>query len=221
VNRSEQDFLYYPISLNINKRKCVVIGGGMVALRKVRALLECGAYVEVISHEICPELIQLKEKGMVHLICREYMQGDLKDALLAVAATDDSVINKKITKEARRRGLLVNVVDDPLNSDFIVPSYLRRGTVTIAVSTGGNSPALARNIREKLERNFGPEYVSLAVLIGEVRSELKQKGVKVDSDEWQKALDLDLLISMVQDGRSEEVKTILLNKLDKVGIRES
>lgn len=220
MKRKGQGSLYYPISLDIGGKKCVVVGGGLVALRKVSALLECGANIEVISREICPELGKLEESGMVRVIRRDYVQGDLKDTLLTVAATDDSRINQEVTAEARRRRVLVNVVDDPRNSDFIVPSYLRRGNITIAVSTGGSSPALARNIRARIERSFGTEYASLAVLVGEVRTELKQRGIKVDSDTWQKVLDLDLLIAMQKDGRNEEVKSILFNQLVKAGRRE-
>lgn len=221
MKRSEKKSLYYPISLNISGEKCVVIGGGQVALRKVSALLEYGADIEVISHEICPELSKLEESGMVHVIRRDYIQGDLKGALLAIAATDDSRINQRVTTEARRKKVLVNVVDDLHNSDFIVPSCLRRGDVTIAVSTGGISPALARKIRTEIERSIGDEYASLAMLISEVRSELKQKGIKVDGDAWQKVLDLDLLTAMVKEGRIEEVKTILFNRLEKAGCSES
>lgn len=216
-HRSSQ---YYPISLEISGKKCVVIGGGIVALRKVGALLGYGADVQVISREICPELGQLEEGGKIDVVHRDYVQGDLKDAVLAVAATDDNSVNQKVSREARKRRVLVNVVDDPEKSDFIVPSHLRRGNVTIAVSTGGSSPALARKIRSRIGRSFGAEYASLAELISEVRSELKEKGIKVGSDAWQKALDLNLLTALVQDGRSEEARTILLDQLEKSGRRK-
>ena len=217
MNNSEQGSAYYPLSLNISNRRCLVIGGGAVAFRKVNMLLEFGAAVEVISDRFCPELEQLEEKGMVSLVRREYTHGDLKGAVLAVAATDSNIINKKISDEARDIGILINVVDDPQKSDFIVPSYLRRGNVTISVSTGGSSPALARNIREKLEKRFGVDYAALAVLISQVRAELKQKGVKVAADEWQKALDVDSLITMVHKGQGSEAKSILMEKLIKAG----
>ncbi|MFC1925345.1 glutamyl-tRNA reductase [Chloroflexota bacterium] len=217
MKMSEQGSIYYPISLNIDNRKCVVIGGGVVALRKVGALLECRANVEVISQEISPELGQLEEGRMIQVIHRDYVQGDLKGAVLAVAATDDNSVNQKVSTEARKRGVLINVVDDPEKSDFIVPSQLRRGTVTIAVSTGGSSPALARKIRSRIEKSFGVEYGSLAALISEVRSELKQRKIKVGSDAWQRALDLNLLTALVQDGRSEEARDILLSQLEKAG----
>ena len=212
---------YYPIFLNIKGRKCVVVGGGQVALRKVNALLKHGANVEVISADPCQELGKLADKGEVHILSRDYAPGDLVGALIAIAATDNSKINGEVAREAEGRGTLINVVDDPHSSDFIFPSYLSRGDVTIAVSTGGKSPALARKIRSNIEKGIGTEYASLALLVSEVRSELKRRGIKVESDDWQEVLDLDWLIDMVHAGRTEEVRAILLTNLEKRGQRES
>jgi siroheme synthase-like protein len=212
---------YYPIFLNIGGKKCVVVGGGLVALRKVNSLIERGAIVEVISVDPCQELAQLDKRREIHLLSRDYTRGDLAGAFIAVAATDNSKTNELVAAEAKERGILINVVDDPHLSDFIIPSHLRRGDVTIAVSTGGRSPALARKIRIELEKYFGTEYASLAVLISEVRSELKRRGITVNSDDWQEALDLDWLIEVVKAGRTEEVRAILINSLENLGQRKS
>ncbi len=118
---------YYPIFLSISGQKCLVVGGGQVALRKVRALLEHRANVEVISPDLCPELSQLVESGEISVFRREYRTGDLKDVLISVAATNDSQTNLKVAEEARSNAVLVNVVDDAENSNFILPSYVRRG----------------------------------------------------------------------------------------------
>jgi siroheme synthase-like protein len=217
----EQASPYYPIFLNIKGRKCVVVGGGQVALRKVNALLNHGANVEVISAEPCQELGMLAERGKVHLLSRDYAHGDLVGALIAIAATDNGKTNEEVAREAKGRGTLINVVDDPHRSDFIVPSYLSRGDVAIAVSTGGRSPALARKIRANLEKDFGAEYASLALLVSEVRSELKRRGITVESEDWQEVLDLGSLINMVQAGRTEEVRADLLINLEKRGRKES
>ncbi len=206
---------YYPIFLNISGKKCVVVGGGQVALRKVRTLLEHGAGVEVISPDLCPELSQLAEGGEIHVLQRSYRAGDLQDAVIAIAATNDSNTNLEVVKEAHRKAVLVNVVDDPENSDFIVPSYMCRGDVTIAVSTGGRSPALARKIRTRLEKDFGDEYASLALLIDEVRAEVKKQGITVNGDAWQEALDLDLMIDLLGRGDNEKAKAILLGNLKR------
>ena len=217
MKREDQVPAYYPVSLNISGRKCVVVGGGQVALRKVKALLEHGADVEVISPDLCPEMVQLAEDGELQVIAKEYRAGDLKKAFVAIAATDDSEINQRVVAEARKGAVLVNVVDDAENSDFIVPSYLRRGEVTVAVSTSGRSPALARKIRTRLEKELGDEYASLTHLIGEVRAEVKREGMKVDGDRWQKALDLDLLLELLSRGDEAEARAILLSNLKSKG----
>ncbi len=204
---------YYPVFLKIGGRRCVVVGGGQVALRKVTALLEHRASVDVISPELCPGLIELAEDGQIRVFRRRYKAGDLQEAFIVITATDNSDINRQIAKEAKSKGVLVNVVDDAENSDFIVPSYVRRGDITIAVSTAGRSPALARKIRTRLERDFGDEYASLAVLIDEARAEVKRQGIEVDGDAWQEALDLDLLSAMVRRGDREKAKDVLLRNL--------
>ena len=190
-----------------------MVGGGHVALRKIRALVEYGASVEVISPDPCPELIKLNENGTIRILRRHYRPGDLKKAFIAIAATDNSDINQQVIKEAQSEAVLVNAVDNLENSDFIVPSYVRRGDMTIAVSTAGRSPALARKIRTKLEKELGEEYISLVNLIGEVRTELKRQGIKVSGDDWQEAIDLDLMIDLLKRGDVEKAKAILLDNL--------
>ena len=113
--------------------------------------------------------------------------------------------------------ILVNVVDDPEHSDFIIPSYFSRGNVTIAISTSGKSPALARKIRSQLEKNFGTEYAQLALLASEVRSELRQQRIKVSNKAWQKALDLTLLIELLKEGQTQEAKDVMLKNLKALG----
>ena len=213
MKRHAQRFSHYPIFLNIRGKRCLVVGGGQVAYRKVKALLEHGAGVKVISPELCPELYELAEAKAIQVAQRDYNSGDLRRAFLAIAATGDAHINQKVAGEARGWGILVNVVDDLESSEFIVPSYLRRGDVTIAISTGGRSPALARKIRTKLEAEFEPEYASLALLLNEVRSELKKQGVTVDGDAWQEALDLESLLELLRVGHRDEAKAKLLENL--------
>jgi siroheme synthase-like protein len=133
--------------------------------------------------------------------------------MIAIVCTDVKEVNRKVAVEAKKGGVLVNVADDLEPSDFIIPSILRRGNLTIAVSTSGVSPALARKIRVKLEKSFGEEYGSLLSIIGEVRSVIKEKGIIVDVEAWQDALDLDLLIRLVQTGQGEKAKLFLLDRL--------
>ncbi len=205
---------YYPVFLNISGKKCVVVGGGEVALRKVKMLLECDGKVTVVSPKPHPEIAKLSKEGEIHLVRRDYEAEDLRDAVLAVASTNVKEINRKVADEARKEGVLLNVVDDPEQSDYIVPSFFQRGDLTIAISTGGTSPALARKMRAKLEQDFGKEYASLLSLIGEVRSVLKKKGYVVSPDAWQEALDLDILIELVRAGQRERAKADLLARLE-------
>jgi len=204
---------YYPIFLNLQGKKCVVVGGGEVAFRKVERLLESGADVTVVSPTFDPRLAQLAKRKTIHPIQRNYRSGDLKGAAIVIAATDIKGTNHKVAEEARKVKALVNVVDDPEPSDFIVPSFFRKGDLTVAVSTGGQSPALARKVRTRLEKTLGEDYAMLVPLIGGVRRTLKKKGVTVDTETWQEALDLDPLIQLIQRGRKREAKAILLKSL--------
>jgi precorrin-2 dehydrogenase/sirohydrochlorin ferrochelatase len=204
---------YYPLFLNLQDQPCVVVGGGRVALRKVKMLLDYGAHVSVISPAFNGDFAQLAKRKAMRLIRRNYKSGDLKGAEIVVAATDARNVNLKIAQEAKRAGALVNVVDDPEHSNFIVPSFLRRGHLTIAVSTGGRSPALARKIRTQLEQDFGREYGSLLSLIEEVRRALRSEGLRVSPETWQEILDLESLIHLVRSGQQEKAKALLMEKL--------
>ncbi len=205
--------IYFPIFLNVKGRKCVVVGGGTVALRKVKMLLECGAKVTVISPKPHPDIARLSKERTIRLIRRKYETGDLKGALIAFACTDLKEVNRKVAVEAKQAGVLVNIADDPKPSDFIIPSFFRQGGLTVAVSTSGISPALARKIRTTLQKSFGEEYAFLLSLIGELRSALKNKDQRVDPETWQEALDLDSLIQLVRSGQKKKAQTILLSKL--------
>jgi precorrin-2 dehydrogenase/sirohydrochlorin ferrochelatase len=206
---------YYPIYLNLKAQKCLVVGGGDVAYRKAAALLERGAEVVVVSPELCPALIELAENQQVDVRRREYQPEDQKGALIIIAATDDSEVNRTVARNGREAGRLVNVVDDPENSTFIVPSCLTRGDINIAVSTSGRSPALARKLRLKLEKELDQEYSALAVLVDEVRREVKRGALKVSSEAWQEALDLDMLLDLIKKGRTETARERILSHLKK------
>ena len=210
---SNEEYSYYPLFLKVRGRKCVVVGGGEVALRKVEALLGYGAEVKVISPCVCPELEELGARKSIRIAGRKYQEGDLEDTFVAIAATDDNETNKAVVSEAGQKFVLVNVVDDAEKSDFIVPSCLRRGDITVAVSTGGRSPALARKLRLRLESEFGEEYALLADVIGDVRKELKSKRITVSAETWQQALDLDVLIGLLRNGEAKKARTVLLDNL--------
>jgi siroheme synthase-like protein len=153
----------YPVCLvGLELRRVVIIGGGKVALRKAQALLDAGAVVEVFSPQFCDELAIISGNSQsLRLIHRAYQAGDLKQAFLVIAATDSPQINQAVWQEALQEGCLVNVVDDPVHSNFILPAVVERGELKIAVTTGGSSPALARRLRER-HRLKSDEYGELA-----------------------------------------------------------
>ena len=206
-------FPHYPVFLDIHGLRCLVVGGGPVAYRKAKTLLEHGAAVTVVSPDLCPEMKNLARDTNVRAVLGEYDAGNLRGVFLAIAATDDARVNRRVAAEARERAVLVNVVDDLESSGFIAPSYLRRGDVTIAISTGGASPALARRIRIKLEAEFGPEYAPLASLLHQIRTELKGEEVTVTGDAWQEALDLEPLLELLRARRVDEARNMVLEGL--------
>jgi siroheme synthase-like protein len=205
--------VYYPIFLNLRGKKCVVVGGGQVALRKVTTLLDCGADITVISPKPHSKMTKLSQNKAIQLFRRHYKQGDLKNSVICIAATDVKAINRQVAQEAKKRGILVNAVDDSEPSDFIIPSFFRRGDLVVAVSTSGASPALAKKIRARLEKKMGIEYSYLLSLIAEIRSEMKKKGLRASAKTWHESLDLDSLIFLLKAGRHEEAKATLLRKL--------
>jgi precorrin-2 dehydrogenase/sirohydrochlorin ferrochelatase len=173
---TEPDFAY-PIALDLSGRRAVVVGGGEVALRKARALADAGAHVRVVA----PTLVAgFTEDGRFECLAARYERHHLEGALVAVAATDDEAVNRRVAEDARAVGVLVNVVDRPELCDFIGPAQVRRGDLLIAISTGGAAPSLARRLRERLEKEFGPEYATLLEVLREVREDLKKRNIPAD-----------------------------------------
>jgi precorrin-2 dehydrogenase/sirohydrochlorin ferrochelatase len=168
---------YYPVFLNLNNKKAVVVGGGKVAERKVRNLINAGACVKVVSPAITKGLERLKKKGLLTHVARPYRRGDVRDAFLVIAGTSSEKTNVKIAGDAPH---LVNVIDTPSEGNFIAPSVVKRGPMTIAVSTEGCSPAAARTVRRELERLYGTEFAGylrfLAVVRRKAMKEIKNRG---------------------------------------------
>lgn len=162
----------YPIFLRLDKQKCLVIGGGKVAERKVKSLLQAGANVVVVSPQLTPGLTHFKEQGKIKHIAREYQPQDLSEAFVAICATDNKELNGQVADQCRKRNILVNVVNDPPKSNFFVPATMQRGSLSIAISTNGKSPLLAAHIREQLEQTYGPEYADFLELLGQVRQDV-------------------------------------------------
>lgn len=163
---------YYPINLDIQGRRCLVVGGGRVGARKVDTLCRCGAVVTVVSLEVEPAVAQLAADKSISLKRRPYRSSDVDGMFLVIGATDDETLNRQIHADAERQNLLCNIADRPEICNFILPAIVRRGDFMMAVSTAGKSPAFAKHIRKQLEAQFGPEYGTLLDLMGAIRSKL-------------------------------------------------
>jgi siroheme synthase-like protein len=186
----------YPITLvDLANTPCAVIGGGEVAARKVAGLREAGARPVVISPVLCDALRYQVDAGEVDAIEREFRSGDLAGVRVVIAATDDAATNEAAWREAQASGCLVNVVDDPARCNFHVPANVRRGALTISISTGGHSPALARRIRQALEQEFDPAYERYVALLGDLRPRVQEQITELAHRKvfWEALLDSDVL----------------------------
>ena len=192
----------YPICLNkLHRTLCVVVGGGNVAERKVRSLLETQATVRVISPRLTERLRQLVEEGLIQHVPRPYRMGDLEGVFLTIAATDDRTTNRAVSEEAESRQSLVNVVDDPELCNFTIPAVVRRGALAVSISTEGQSPALAAHIREQLESLIGPEYTTFTEILGSLRDYVVQTcPAEHRRTLWYRLIDSDVL-ELLRGGR--------------------
>lgn len=161
--------ILYPVNLRISGRLCLVVGGGDVALRKIRSLLGCDALVTVISPKVVDDIRMLAEQGDINLHLRDYQTGDLAGAFLVFSATNNPGVQDRIGREAMERNILLNSADNPQRCDFQVPAKVRRGELLLTISTGGASPALSKLIREQLEEQFNDEYNKVISLFARIR----------------------------------------------------
>ena len=206
---------YFPIFLKLKNRRCLVLGGGVVAERKIAGLLEVGAAVTVISPDVTETIARWSKGTIIELIARRYQSGDLSGYELVFAATGDADVNAAVSEEGRRLGVWVNAADDPTHCDFILPSVLRRGQLTVAVSSGGGSPALARTIREELEMHLSQEYEQLATLAAEARAEAHKRSLSIPFETWRRALSGDVRQYLMR-GEVARARSYLLKELGVV-----
>jgi len=183
---------FYPILVDLQGKKALVVGGGKVAQRKIETLLEHGATVQVVAKELTASLEELRRAGRIEFLGEEFSETFVDGVFVVFAATDDASLNRRVSRTAQQRSLLVNAVDQPADCNFIVPSVLSRGDLVIAVSTSGKSPAFARKVRVELEQSFGEEYGLFLNLMGNLRKEILRLGL---SQEENKSTFEDLVTS--------------------------
>ena len=208
----------YPVNLRLEGRRCMVVGGGSVAERKVESLLQAGALVTVISPDLTPVLKDRVVRAEIEWSQRGFAAGDLADAFIVIGATNDSEVNRAVAAEARQRGALVNIVDTPALCDFTVPAQVQRGDLVLTVSTNGKSPVFSRRIREELEELYGPEYGQFLILVNRLREDIKQKLAGSGERElfWREALDREIM-NFLRQGMLEEAEERLRNVVSRIG----
>jgi precorrin-2 dehydrogenase/sirohydrochlorin ferrochelatase len=200
----------YPVFIKLAGEPCLVVGGGRVAARKVRALLAAGARVRVISPAVTDELRALADAGDIEYQARAYRTGDAEGVLLVIIATNDPEVNREVARDCRARRILHNAVDDPAHCSFFVPASVRRGDLTIAISTGGKSPLLARKIRERLESEFGPAYADYLALLGQIRHNIiRNVNDPREKEQLLEALVAPEILDALQDGDFDWAKELV------------
>ncbi|MCY3961953.1 MAG: bifunctional precorrin-2 dehydrogenase/sirohydrochlorin ferrochelatase [bacterium] len=204
------DEVLYPVNLRVRGHRCLVVGGGKVALAKADGLLEAGAVVEVIAPEVVAEL---DDRSDVAVHRRHYRSGDVQGYRLAVAATGRAEVDAEVYRDGEAAGVWVNSADDPDHCSFTLPSRLRRGPLLVTCSTGGHSPALSRWLRQRLEHEIGPEYETLLCLLSEARERIRAEGMHTEDRAWQDVLDSGML-ELIRSGETERAKAMIDRLVD-------
>lgn len=217
--------MYYPVFLDLNQKRALVVGGGAVAQRKVETLLEHDASVSLVSRELTTRLKELAKKGKIRHLGSEFSEDHLEGMFLVIAATNDQMLNRRVSRCAQERGLLVNAVDQPQDCNFIVPSIMRRGDLQVAISTSGKSPALARKLRQEMELQFGEEYEKLLSLMGCIREVVLSRGMPQEKNKeiFKSIVESDMLdaIARKDRGRIEKILgSALGNQFDQGPVLE-
>jgi len=216
-SRKVRKYVLYPVFLKVDGWKCLVVGGGKVACRKVKTLLASQAKVQLVAPEVIKEIELLADEKNFSISMRSFQADDLRDIKLVICATGDRKLNAEIAALAQKKGLLVNVVNNAEEGNFLVASSVQRGPLAIAVSTGGMSPALARKIREDLEKEFGPEYELFLDLMEKFREKAFQSLANEDDRrKFFSELVYSKALNEIRSGKTrEEVESLMKEILEK------
>lgn len=212
-------FPYYPIYIDIEDRDVVIVGGGNVCARKAETMMKYGARVTIVSPEFTEEMEQWARDGVLAIRRKEYEETDLDGASMVIASTDDQCVNARVARDCRRRKIPVNVVDVTHLCEFIVPAIVERGSIQIAVSTGGKSPALARTLKEDLQKFVGPEYDEINQVLGTLRKGAKKTlPTDVDRKRFFDAIIAAGVLEMLRDGRRREAYEVIARACQRAGV---
>lgn len=208
----------YPINLQIDNRPCIVIGGGNVAERKACALLSAGASVTILSPQVTQGLAELIQNKKMNHVNRNYEKGDIDGFFIVICATDNRELNKLVAEEASKNGALVNVADAPALGNFTVPSQIAHGDLLITISTGGKSPALAKQLGQELAKQYGPEYGIYLELAAAARNKIKKKIQSSKEREafWRQTIDQEVL-ELLKEGKIKEAEAKINNAISCFG----
>jgi siroheme synthase-like protein len=198
----------YPVNLVVAGRRCVVVGAGRIAARKISALLDAGAAVEVVAPDVGVEVRAWAAEGRLALAERRFAPSDLDGAWLALTATDDPEVNRAVYAAGEEAGVWVNSADDPANCSFTLMSVARRGDIVVTIGTNGRSPALATYLKEHVLDEMGPEYETLLELLSEAREEMRSAGRSSEDADWRQAIDSGIL-ELIRAGREVEARELL------------
>jgi siroheme synthase-like protein len=198
----------YPVNLVVAGRRCVVVGAGRVAARKIEALLEARADVHVVAPDIGDEVQRWHTAGRLVLERRAFAPGDLDDAWLVTTATSDPAVNRAVYEAGEARRIWVNSADDPDNCSFTLMSVVRQGDLVVTIGTGGRSPALAAYLKDHVAGEMGAEWATLLELLSEARESVRAGGRSSEDVDWRRALDSGML-DLIRAGRVGEAKELL------------
>jgi len=198
----------FPANLLLHGRRVLVVGAGRIAARKTEGILEVGGDVHVVAPRVGDEIRALADAGRLTVSEREFTGTDLDDAWLAFAATDDPEVNASVHDAGEARRVWVNAADDPGNCSFTLMSKVRRGDIVVSIGTGGRSPALATWLKERVESELGPEYMTLLEILSEAREEIRAGGGSSEDADWRSAFDSGIL-DLVRSDRLDEAKELL------------
>ena len=218
----KKKYPYYPIYLDIEGRNVLIIGGGNVCARKAETMMNYGAQVTVVSPEFTEEIEGWAREGCLKIHRKMYEAGDLDGATIVIASTDHQSVNEQIAADCRARRIPVNVVDVTHLCEFIVPAIIEKNGIQIAISTGGKSPALARTLKEDLQRTIGPEYAEVNDLLGSLRHSAKAVlPTDIDRKRFFDAIIAKGVLEMIRDGRAQQAYETIATECRSNGVAVS